>query len=171
MYIRRDIENLLTKSSAGIQVLLGPRQCGKSTLFASLSNIANKNSQFKEITFDDLQMRQLANHDPALFLQQFEPPLLLDEVQYVPNLFPELKKRIVTRDDEKAKKYLQIAAERGYEPVPMKKLREEYKLMLEAQQSSESVFADIPRDLFHHIARLRTEIMLAQQKLGKKTWI
>ena len=41
-----------------------------------------------------LQMRQLANEDPALFLQQFEPPLLLDEVQYVPNLFPELKKRI-----------------------------------------------------------------------------
>lgn len=95
MYIKRDITTLLNQSPAWIQVLLGPRQCGKSTLFASLSQRDGEhNSRFKEITFDDLQMRQLANHDPALFLQQFEPPLLLDEVQYVPNLFPELKKRI-----------------------------------------------------------------------------
>jgi hypothetical protein len=85
---------LLSQSPAKIQVLLGPRQCGKSTLLASLSLLNNAADQYQEITFDDLQLRQLANRDPALFLQQFEPPLLLDEVQYVPNLFPELKKRI-----------------------------------------------------------------------------
>ena len=39
-------------------------------------------------------MRQLANNDPALFLEQFEPPLLLDEVQYVPNLFSEIKQKV-----------------------------------------------------------------------------
>src|SRR5262245_22666770 len=106
MYINRDISKLLSLSSAWIQVLLGPRQCGKSTLFASLFSMNNETggvstpvlsqgisvgygNKFKEITFDDLQMRQLANQDPALFLQQFELPLLLDEVQYVPNLFPE----------------------------------------------------------------------------------
>lgn len=89
MYIKRDIAQQLNQTSAKIQILLGPRQCGKSTLFAALA--AN---HFQEITFDDLQMRQLANRDPALFLQQFQPPLLLDEVQYVPALFPELKKII-----------------------------------------------------------------------------
>lgn len=97
MYIKRDISSLLVKSTAWIQVLLGPRQCGKSTLFAALYTENSKTSgdlKFKEITFDDLQMRQLANNDPALFLQQFAPPLLLDEVQYVPNLFPELKMKI-----------------------------------------------------------------------------
>lgn len=93
MYIKRDISALLSDSPAFIQVLLGPRQCGKSTLFASLF-ATKKTSGYTEITFDDLQMRQLANDDPALFLQQFESPLLLDEVQYVPNLFPELKKKI-----------------------------------------------------------------------------
>lgn len=93
MYIPRDMTKQLTHGSAKIQILLGPRQCGKSTLFASLYMQGNKTS-FQEITFDDLQLRQLANQDPALFLQQFEPPLLLDEVQYVPNLFPELKKKI-----------------------------------------------------------------------------
>src|SRR5579872_4892138 len=91
MYIKRDMTEQLVQASTWIQILLGPRQCGKSTLFASTcSNIPN----FHEITFDDLQLRQLANQDPALFLQQFEPPLLLDEIQYVPNLFPELKKKI-----------------------------------------------------------------------------
>jgi uncharacterized protein len=94
MYIERDITKQLTDSPAWIQVLLGPRQCGKSTLFASLFLMNHKKGHVNEITFDDLQMRELANQDPALFLQQFEPPLLLDEVQYVPNLFPELKKKI-----------------------------------------------------------------------------
>lgn len=98
MYIKRDITNFLMHSPAWIQVLLGPRQCGKSTLFASLYLSDNQTSDnqrhFKEITFDDFQMRQLANQDPALFLQQFEPPLLLDEIQYVPALFPALKQVI-----------------------------------------------------------------------------
>lgn len=91
MYINRDITQLLTKSTDWIQILLGPRQCGKSTLFASLYLNNPSHESFQEITFDDFQMRQLANRDPALFLQQFETPLLLDEVQYVPNLFPALK--------------------------------------------------------------------------------
>ncbi len=90
MYIKRDMTEQLTHTSAWIQILLGPRQCGKSTLFASTFDAES----FQEMTFDDLQLRQLANQDPALFLQQFQPPLLLDEVQYVPNLFPELKKVI-----------------------------------------------------------------------------
>lgn len=97
MFIKRDITTQLKQGSTWIQILLGPRQCGKSTLFASLSG---EESYFQEVTFDDLQLRQLANRDPALFLKQFEPPLVLDEVQYVPNLFPELKRKI---DDIKKK--------------------------------------------------------------------
>lgn len=92
MFIKRDIEKLLVTSSALIQILSGPRQCGKSTLFASL--YCEQHNRFQEVTFDDLQLRQLANRDPALFLEQFHPPLLLDEVQYVPNLFPELKRKV-----------------------------------------------------------------------------
>lgn len=105
MYIKRDITHLLQSSPALIQVLLGPRQCGKSTLFAALYPMsAHLQKAYNEVTFDDLQMRQLANTDPALFLQQFEPPLLLDEVQYAPNLFPELKKTV---DQIKLKNVLQ----------------------------------------------------------------
>lgn len=46
----------------------------------------------------------------------------------------------VTQDHEKAKEYFQIAAKRGYETRDLKKQREEYKLMLEAQQTNQSVF-------------------------------
>lgn len=91
MYIQRDLTQQLKTLSTYIQVVIGPRQCGKSTLLAA-PDTNPLHTAFREITFDDLQLRQLANQDPALFLQQFEPPLLLDEIQYVPNLFPELKK-------------------------------------------------------------------------------
>lgn len=89
MYIQRDITSRLSDSHALVQLLIGPRQCGKSTL---LSHVADPS--FKEVSFDDLQLRILANRDPALFLEQFKPPILLDEIQYVPNLFPEIKRHV-----------------------------------------------------------------------------
>lgn len=88
MYIIRDITQRLKQSTAPVQILIGPRKCGKSTLLSHIS------PDFIEIAFDDLQLRHLANQDPALFLNQFKAPLLLDEVQYVSNLFPEIKRRI-----------------------------------------------------------------------------
>lgn len=39
MYIHRDITQQLTDNTAPVQILLGPRQCGKSTLLASLSEL------------------------------------------------------------------------------------------------------------------------------------
>lgn len=37
-------------------------------------------------------MRLLADRDPALFLEQYPPPILIDEAQYAPNIFPEIKR-------------------------------------------------------------------------------
>lgn len=90
MLIPRDLAYRLTHDKGYlIQILIGPRQCGKSTLYAAT---AGKN--LTEINLDDLQLRQLANRDPALLLMQYPPPLLIDEIQYAPNLFPELKRII-----------------------------------------------------------------------------
>lgn len=89
MFIPRDITAQLNSSRAAVLMLIGPRQCGKSTLLSRLAG-----SVIQEVTFDDLQLRNLANRDPALFLEQFKPPLLLDEIQYVPNLFPEIKRLV-----------------------------------------------------------------------------
>ncbi len=96
MYIPLDITLRLSDSHSPIQFLIGPRQCGKSTLLSHLAG-----PSFKEVTFDDLQLRTLANRDPGLFLEQFKPPVLLDEVQYVPHLFPEIKRYV---DEQKRRR-------------------------------------------------------------------
>ena len=105
MYIPRDITSRLTDSHAPVQFLTGPRQCGKSTLLSHLAG-----ASFREVTFDDLQLRTLANRDPGLFLEQFKPPVLLDEVQYVPQLFPEIKRYV----DEQRRQRLETGR-----PVPV----------------------------------------------------
>lgn len=92
MWIERDISRLLLEEQGSyIQILIGPRQCGKSSLFSNISA-----STFYEVTLDDFQMRSLANHDPALFMAEHPLPLIIDEIQYAPNLFPELKRIIDT---------------------------------------------------------------------------
>ena len=88
MYIHRAIEETLRTISNTFPVLLvtGPRQVGKSTL---LNQLMNENRTV--ISLDDLEIRKLAKEDPALFMQRYRPPLLIDEVQYAPELFPYIK--------------------------------------------------------------------------------
>ncbi len=61
---------------------------GKSTLLARLF------PDLKTIVFDPVQDIYGARRDPDLFLDNFPPPLILDEVQYVPELLPSLKRRV-----------------------------------------------------------------------------
>jgi len=90
-YYPRTLENAINSLSLQFPALLlsGSRQTGKTTLLKALSA-----SNRKYVTLDDLSLRELARHDPKLFLQQFEPPLFIDEIQYAPELFPYLKMRI-----------------------------------------------------------------------------
>ncbi len=87
-YIRRDLEQEFQAYCKEFPVVLltGMRQCGKSTMLGHLANGARAS-----VTLDDLQERALAQNDPQLFLQLHEPPLIIDEVQYAPQLFPYLK--------------------------------------------------------------------------------
>jgi len=88
MLIERDIAKRLREDrGVYVHILIGPRQCGKSTLFFALGN-----GRVNEVTLDDFQMRNMAQRDPALFLNQFSPPLIIDEIQYAPNIFPEIKR-------------------------------------------------------------------------------
>ncbi len=67
-------------------LLTGPRQIGKTTL---LEKIANKDRTY--ITLRDPFIRLLANEEPSLFLQRYTPPIIIDEIQYAPNLLPYIK--------------------------------------------------------------------------------
>ncbi len=48
----------------------------------------------RNVTLDYPQLRQLAKSDPELFLQQYQPPLMIDEIQYAPELLPYIKIRV-----------------------------------------------------------------------------
>lgn len=88
MWIHRDISDSLKKTSGVyVHILIGPRQCGKSSLFVALGD-----GEWSEVSFDDFQMRTLAEQDPVLFLSQQTLPLVIDEIQYCPNVFPEIKR-------------------------------------------------------------------------------
>ena len=57
-----------------------------------LRSLAEKeNIGRKYVTLDDLTERDMAKNDPALFLQLHKPPVLIDEVQYAPELFTYIK--------------------------------------------------------------------------------
>jgi predicted AAA+ superfamily ATPase len=69
-----------------VLLLTGPRQVGKTSLLEHL-----REDERRYVTLDDMNLRGLAKSDPALFLQRFPPPVLIDEVQYAPELFPAIK--------------------------------------------------------------------------------
>ncbi|MDD3937829.1 ATP-binding protein [Rhodoferax sp.] len=73
-----------------VLMLTGPRQVGKTTLLeicAKEGTLAPR----AYVTLDDMDARALARRDPALFLQTWQPPLIIDEVQYAPELFSAIK--------------------------------------------------------------------------------
>ena len=87
-YIRRDLEEKilsLSKEYAAI-LITGPRQVGKTTVLRQL-----KQENRAYVTLDDLEDRSMARNDPALFLQLHDRPILIDEVQYAPQLFSYIK--------------------------------------------------------------------------------
>ncbi len=91
MYINRTMETTVQKFQESFPVLLltGPRQVGKTTM---LKKLADKSRQYT--TLDDLILRELAKRDPELFLQRFEPPVIIDEIQYAPELLPYIKMHV-----------------------------------------------------------------------------
>ena len=78
----------LSRSYSAI-LLTGPRQAGKTTMLRELAEKENIGRRY--VTLDDLADRDLAKNDPALFLQLHKPPILIDEVQYAPELFTYIK--------------------------------------------------------------------------------
>jgi hypothetical protein len=86
--IKRTLTSAILEASASFKVVLltGPRQVGKTTLLQEIQ----KDSR-SYISLDDLTMRLAAQQDPASFIDRLSLPVLIDEVQYAPNLFPYIK--------------------------------------------------------------------------------
>ena len=88
-YIRRELERKFLHMSDFFKAVLvtGARQVGKTTMLKHLCEGQNRTY----VTLDNMMARTLAQTDPALFFQTYKPPILIDEVQYAPGLFAQIK--------------------------------------------------------------------------------
>lgn len=91
-YIKRTLEDKIIELSKEYScvILVGPRQVGKSTMLRHLMEGTERN----EVSLDDMTERKMAQTDPALFLELHPAPVLIDEVQYAPELFSYIKMKI-----------------------------------------------------------------------------
>lgn len=87
MYIKRKLEEFLSKALKQFPACLitGPRQAGKSTL------LRNFLKSYTYVSLDDPIIASLAKNDPNLFLSTYKAPVIIDEIQYAPELLRYLK--------------------------------------------------------------------------------
>ena len=117
-YIKRNLEKVVCQVTKEYPVVLvtGPRQVGKTTMLKKLMEGTDRGY----VTLDDLNERALAKSDPELFLQLHKPPVLIDEVQYAPELFS----------------YIKLNADKNHEPGAFWLTGSQvYKLMRGVQES------------------------------------
>jgi Predicted ATPase (AAA+ superfamily) len=88
MIIEREIAKKVISMSNSFKVVMlcGPRQIGKTTILKGLCD-----SERTYVSLDNLEVRKLAKDSPDLFFQKYKPPILIDEVQYAPELLSYIK--------------------------------------------------------------------------------
>lgn len=86
--LERELAKKIKKLNDTRKVVLvtGPRQVGKTTLLKMI-----KENDRNYISLDDLNIRKLAQDDPRLFMMNYTPPIIIDEIQYAPNLLSYIK--------------------------------------------------------------------------------
>lgn len=88
--IRRQIEAQIIQSMKDFPsvTVYGPRQCGKTTTVKKLF------PDFSYANLEDISVRRLAADDPAGFFARFPEPVIIDEIQRVPELLSMVQVRI-----------------------------------------------------------------------------
>jgi len=96
-YIKRTIEAVLARAVSEFPavVLTGPRQAGKTTLLKHLFG-----DHFEYVSLEPPDIRAAAMADPRGFLDLHPPPVIFDEVQYVPDLLFYIKEKIDQKRDQ-----------------------------------------------------------------------
>lgn len=86
-YINRNIETTINKASKMFSTVLitGARQVGKTTLLKHMTG------NIPYLTLDDPILLQSALEEAGSFFKTTPPPLIVDEIQYAPNLFSYIK--------------------------------------------------------------------------------
>lgn len=100
MYIERQIQEIFEVAERYYPIVMvtGARQVGKTTFLRAIKTIERE-----YVTLDDPRERVIAQTDPALFLQKHPAPVIIDEIQYAPELFPYLK--MIVDENKQAGQY------------------------------------------------------------------
>lgn len=88
---RRNQESRILEALQDTPVILvnGSRQVGKSTF---VRDLLGKTHHY--ITFDDASYLRIVRQDPSLFVEGLTQPVILDEIQRVPEIFLSIKKAV-----------------------------------------------------------------------------
>jgi predicted AAA+ superfamily ATPase len=88
--IKRNLETQIKKYADQYPVIsiVGPRQSGKTTLVRYLF------PDYNYVSLENLDSRGLAQEDPRGFLQDYPPPVIIDEIQRAPHLFSYLQEKV-----------------------------------------------------------------------------
>jgi len=97
MWIQRNHTDKIEKAakSRPVVLLTGVRQAGKSSLLKKLFS----NAEY--ITLDKVLLAQEAEENPTKFLNRFDKQVIIDEIQYAPSLFRDLKIKV---DEDRSQK-------------------------------------------------------------------
>ncbi|MDR0671902.1 MAG: AAA family ATPase [Oscillospiraceae bacterium] len=90
MYVRRHAENAVRRLAQqfGAVLVTGARQVGKTTMLHEVTQ------GIHYVTLDDPVQLSAAKGASGSFLRDNLPPIVIDEVQYAPELFPHIKMSI-----------------------------------------------------------------------------
>lgn len=90
--VERKIKSSIIRGLENSRIILinGPRQCGKTTLVKQIAGEMG----MQYITLDDPRKLDLAKNDPENFISHYKYPLVIDEIQYAPELIPYLKQSV-----------------------------------------------------------------------------
>lgn len=93
-YIRRSLEDVFLRLNEQYPVILvtGIRQVGKTTMLLKL--MEREKVQRTYISLDDINERTLAQRSPETFFQLHQPPVVIEKVQYAPEIIPYIKKMV-----------------------------------------------------------------------------
>lgn len=97
MYIQRAIEPVIQKMVKTFKVVLltGARQVGKSTTLRHMF----KDQDYDYVCLDDINELEIARREPKAFFLNHPGKLIIDEIQYAPQLFQEIKFRVDRTQD------------------------------------------------------------------------
>lgn len=90
MYTVRLLEKTLNKALKSFPAVFigGPRRSGKTTLVQHFCK------GYNYVLLDEMDVRNFASSDPRGFLAKYPPPVIIDEIQNVPELLSYIKARI-----------------------------------------------------------------------------